>query len=73
MIPYLTHKYVIELKVWDGQTKHQKGVQQLADYLEAQNLGKGYLVIFDFRKTTQNEWKQDRMHESGKDIFAVWV
>ena len=73
VVTYLSYKYVIELKIWDGEVKHQKGLKQLASYLDLQSCANGYLVIFDFRKITQKEWKQEQLTESGKDIFAVWV
>jgi len=70
-ISYYQHKHVIELKVWKGPKAHQKGLTQLAAYLESQGLLIGYLVIFDQRvkKTWQKEW----VKVGNKRIFAVWV
>lgn len=71
VVTYLQHKYVIELKRWYGSEAHTQGLNQLADYLTAQNLEEGYLLIYDFRKnkTWQTEW----IDWQGKRIFAVWV
>lgn len=39
------------MKIWRGQKYHEKGIKQLCDYLEINDLDKGYLVIFNFNKT----------------------
>lgn len=68
---YFQHKYIIELKIWRGQTAHEKGLQQLADYLDRQLLNEGYLLIFDFRsqkKSRERKW----MKQDGKRIYGVW-
>jgi hypothetical protein len=47
-----------ELKIWRGQVAHEKGLNQLSDYLDRLNLTEGYLVIFDHSavKTWHYEW-----------------
>jgi hypothetical protein len=66
-------KYIIELKVWRGEKYHEKGVEQLCDYLERQNENQGYLVIYDLRKQSGLIGKCQQIKQSGKDIFAAWV
>jgi hypothetical protein len=73
VITYFDQKYVVELKIWRGPKAHERGLKQLQDYLDKINLQKGYLIIFDFRKTGRKEWKQERYVEGNKEIFAVWV
>jgi hypothetical protein len=70
-ITYYQHKYVAELKIWRGQVAHEKGLNQLSDYLDRLNLTEGYLVIFDHSavKTWHSEW----ITHNGKKIFIVWV
>lgn len=68
-----TQKYVIELKLWRGDKKHQAGLRQLADYLDRTDHERDALVIFDFTQTRQKTWKQERIQVDGKKIFAVWV
>jgi hypothetical protein len=41
------------------------------DYLDRQNLGNGYLLIFDHTQKNINRAETYSMH--GKDVFAVWV
>ena len=62
---------ILELKQWYGQKAHEKGLVQLADYLDIHALSKGYLIIFDNRK--QKTWKQEQIDFEGKEIFAIWV
>ena len=50
VITYNKKMYILELKKWNGEEYHKKGLQQLAEYLEQYSLDKGYLLIFDFRK-----------------------
>ena len=71
VITHLNNKYVAELKLWRGQKAHEKGLLQLADYLERQNLTEGYLLIFDHSEV--KKWQSEERVINGKTIFAVWV
>ncbi len=64
-------KEVIELKIWSGEKYHQRGLQQLSDYLDFQGLKSGFLLIFDFNKNKQ--YSSEQIHFADKDIFAVRV
>jgi Predicted AAA-ATPase/PD-(D/E)XK nuclease superfamily len=70
-ITYYNEKYIIELKIWRGEKAHQKGLIQLADYLESQQVEEGYLLIFDHHKI--KNWSCVATIEKGKRIFIVWV
>ncbi|MDF2885163.1 MAG: putative AAA-ATPase [Clostridiaceae bacterium] len=50
VITYNKKMYILELKKWNGEEYHKKGLFQLAEYLEQYSLDKGYLLVFDFRK-----------------------
>ncbi|MBN2440602.1 MAG: AAA-like domain-containing protein [Spirochaetales bacterium] len=71
VITFYNNKYISELKIWGGPEKHQRGIEQLADYLKRQDADAGYLVIFDFKKTM--DYKQEKITVDGRDIFMVWV
>jgi Predicted AAA-ATPase/PD-(D/E)XK nuclease superfamily len=71
VITYYACKYVVELKRWYGTKLHEEGLQQLADYLEIQNLTEGYLVIFDHKEI--KKWHHETTHFNGKRIFMIWV
>ena len=70
-VTYFQHRYILELKQWYGPKAHEKGLRQLADYLDIHGLSKGYLVIFDNRK--KKTWAHKPIPFEGKEIFAVWV
>lgn len=71
VVTFFQHRYIIELKRWYGPKAHEKGLDQLSEYLNFQGVSDGYLVIFDGRK--QKGWKQEQIMHKGKDIFAIWV
>jgi hypothetical protein len=71
VITYYEHKYIAELKIWRGEKLHQKGLIQLTDYLESQQLSEGYLLIFDHAKV--NNWASGWTTVQKKRVFMVWV
>ncbi|WP_290768332.1 GxxExxY protein [Halanaerobium sp.] len=71
VITYLEQKYIVELKIWRGEEYHQRGLEQLADYLESQNMDQGYLLSFNFN--LNKEYKNEEMEVKNKKIFAYWV
>ncbi len=70
-ITFYQHRYVAELKVWRGEAAHERGLAQLAAYLDQLALERGYLVIFDHGAV--KSWRQEQVEVAGKSIFAVWV
>ena len=50
VIDYLGERFVVELKIWRGEAYHEKGEQQLANYLDYYHLDKGYMLIYSFNK-----------------------
>jgi hypothetical protein len=66
-------KYIVELKVWQGEKYHQKGIEQLCGYLDRQNETRGYLLIYDFRKKSGQAGQCRTIHHQEKTIFAAWV
>jgi hypothetical protein len=71
VITYYEHKYIAELKLWRGPKLHEKGLVQLTDYLESQQLEEGYLLIFDHAEV--KKWANEWIVSQGKRIFMIWV
>ena len=71
VITHLNNKYIAELKLWRGEIAHQKGLEQLCDYLDRQTLSEGFLLIFDHSEI--KDWKSEEIEMNGKKILAVWV
>lgn len=69
VITFGAEKYIVELKIWNGKKYEEKGLAQLADYLEIQKLDTGYMVVFNFNsgKKYSNQW----VEFNGKRIFEV--
>lgn len=53
IIDYLGHRYIIEMKIWRGNSYNQRGEQQLVEYLDRYNESTGYLLSFCFNKDKQ--------------------
>ena len=70
-LTYGKQQEVVEAKIWRGQAYHERGIEQLSDYLDLRNLQHGYLLIFDFNKNKQ--YKTETIKFKDKEIFAVWV
>ncbi len=48
-IIYNQGKYIVETKIWRGESRYQMGKQQLAAYLKLEKAIEGYYVVFDHR------------------------
>ena len=70
-VSFFQHKYVVELKMWRGKVAHAKGLKQLGDYMDRQQLPEGFLVIFE--QKNEKTWKKGWLRVNGKRVFAVWV
>lgn len=50
IVDYLGEQYIIELKIWRGNSYNERGEKQLNDYLSYYHLKKGWMVSFCFNK-----------------------
>jgi len=50
IIDFNDEQFIVELKIWHGEQKHEKAHEQLIEYLNSKNKSNGYLLTFDFRK-----------------------
>jgi len=73
VITFENKKYIVELKIWRGESYHQAGIGQLCDYLDRQNERKGYLLIYDLRKESGRAGEWEKIERQGKEIFAAWI
>jgi len=73
VVTFLDQKYIIELKVWRGESYHQEGIKQLCDYLDRQNQTKGYLLVFDLRKEKKKTGDSEQINAYGKSIYVAWI
>jgi hypothetical protein len=75
VIDYDKQQFILEIKRWYGNSKHQDAYEQLANYLKSKNTGCGYLLTFDFRKTSvkTDNYLSQWIEYDGKQIFDVVV
>jgi hypothetical protein len=74
VIDYLKQQFILELKIWHGDSKHEDAYEQLSNYLKSKNTDQGYLLTFDFRKKGDNSFSENQWIEyDEKRIFDVVV
>ncbi len=71
VIDYLGEQFVIELKIWHGNSYNQRGENQLAEYLDYFHLKKGYMLSFNFNQKKQIGVKEIQLGE--KVLFEAVV
>ena len=72
IVDYLKQQFIIEMKLWYGDKRHEEAYDQLAGYLKSKNIDRGYLLTFDFRKTHDDRFADCQWVEwDGKRIFDV--
>ncbi len=50
LILHNQQKYIVETKIWEGESLYQAGKKQLAAYLKLEKALEGYYIVFDHRK-----------------------
>lgn len=50
VIYYRGEQNILELKLWRGNSYHERGEKQLSDYLDYFHMKKGYMLSFNFNK-----------------------
>jgi hypothetical protein len=72
IVDYGNEQFVVELKLWCGDRRHEDAYAQLCGYLDGKGLDTGYLLTFDFRKVGK-ETKAEWVEFGGKRIFDVVI
>ena len=71
VITFGNEKFIVELKIWNGKQYEDKGLNQLADYLDIQGLDTGYMIVFNFNK--DKAYKSEWLEVKDKRILEVIV
>ena len=53
LILHRNQKYIVETKIWGGESRYQTGKTQLAAYVRSEGAEEGYYVVFDHRDTPE--------------------
>lgn len=67
LVLYGKQRFIVEVKTWYGPSKYEAAQSQLARYLKAAGLSKGYLVTFD------EKLEQSQLLEEKGEIFEINV
>lgn len=71
IIDYHGRQYIVEMKIYRGAVYEEKGVEQLAGYLDEYHLKKGYLLVFNFNRSKQAGMRVIQCNQ--KEILEVIV
>ena len=72
VIDFLKQQFILELKIWYGDSRHEDAYEQLASYLKSKNIDCGYLLTFDFRRKGDTRFSENKWIDwDGKRIFDV--
>ena len=71
IIDYYGTQYIIEMKIWRGDSYNERGENQLFEYLDFYHTDKGYLLSFCFNKKSKPEAKTISL--GGREIVEVVV
>jgi len=74
VIDFLKQQFILEMKLWYGNSRHEDACRQLADYLTSKNANCGYLLTFDFRREGDSACYENKWIDcEGKRIYDVVV
>lgn len=71
IVDYQGRQFIIELKIWHGSEYHQRGEEQLFEYLDYYGVDTGYMLSFNFNKNKKTGLQEITRH--GKHILEVVV
>ena len=53
IVDYRGEQMVVELKIWRGNAYHERGEEQLMEYLDYYHLKKGYMLSYNFNRNKE--------------------
>lgn len=73
VVDYGTDQFIIELKLWKGDSRHNEAYTQLLSYMSSKGASDGYLLTFDFRPEKNRERRAEWIAIDGRRIFDVVI
>ena len=76
VVDFMKQQFILEMKLWYGDRRHEEAYSQLAGYLQSKNKDRGYLLTFDFCKTrddspTECQWVEWDDKQILDDVLKV--
>jgi inhibitor of KinA sporulation pathway (predicted exonuclease) len=73
VVDFAGQQFIIELKLWYGEAYRQRGLTQLAGYLDSKGTEKGYLITFDVKKQSHQCGNVEWINIVGKRILNIII
>ncbi len=61
LIIHNNRKYIVETKIWGGDSRYQAGKSQLSAYVQSEKAESGYYVVFDHRKEPESREETEKI------------
>ena len=66
-------KYIVETKIWEGESRYNAGKQQLAAYLKVEGTTEGYYIVFDHRETPERRVEMETLDDVAVRSYIIPV
>ena len=63
IITHNQRKYIVETKIWRGDSRYQAGKKQLAVYLRTEGVTEGYYIVFDHRQDPEPQVETETIED----------
>ncbi len=73
LITHKGRKYIVETKIWRGESRYQAGKKQLAAYLKLEGTLQGYYVVFDHRRNPEPRVETETIDGVGLRSYVIPV
>ena len=73
IILHAGEKYIVETKIWGGESLYQAGKGQLAAYLKSEGASEGYYIVFDHRQNPEARDEEEPIDGSAIVSYCIPV
>lgn len=63
IITHNQQKYIVETKIWRGDSRYQAGKKQLPTYLKSESVKAGYYVVFDHQEQPEPRLETETIND----------
>ena len=73
IITHNQQKYIIETKIWRGDSRYQAGKKQLVTYLRSEGVTEGYYIVFDHREEPEPRVETETIEDLTIQSYVIPV